>query len=139
LQSTITYQDAAVSEFLPDTFAPGGGHPPGTVLPGSSKWSTAATATFHLDALPLAPRFELSHRYVSDAPVAFSSPTDRGEFSLLDVRAAVTLQDNLTISLFGTNVLDKYGVLNAPFADFGQPLGSVTRPRSFGIRMNWDL
>jgi iron complex outermembrane receptor protein len=142
LQASVTYQDAAVSEFLPDTFAINGlgGHPAGTVLPGSSKWSTAATATLNLDNLPWSPRLELSHRYISDAPVAFSSPTTRGEFGILDARAAFDVRDNVSVSIFANNLLDKYGVRNAPFADFPpHPYGSVTRPRSIGVRLNWDL
>ncbi len=59
--TSITYQDARpVSKFLPDTFAANGlgGYPPGTVLPGSSKWTTALTATLRFEQLPFAPRFE---------------------------------------------------------------------------------
>ena len=140
LRAAITYQDGAVSAFLPDTFAPGGGHPSGTVLPGSSKWSTSETATFRLEALPWAPRFELSHRYLSDAPVAFGSPHTRGEFNIWDFRASATVREGVTVSLFVNNLADEYGVLNAPFADFFvPPLGSVTRPRSYGLRVSMEL
>lgn len=141
-QATVTYQDATVSKFLPDTFSANGlgGYPPGTVLPGSSKWSTAATATLRFEGMPLAPRFELSHRYISSAPVAFDSTTRRGNFSIVDARVALTLKENATLSLFANNLFDKYGVLNAPFADFPpRPYGSATRPRSIGVRLNWDF
>jgi outer membrane receptor protein involved in Fe transport len=140
LRAAVTYQDAAVSEFLPDTFAPGGGHAPGTVLPGSSEWSTSETATFRLESVAWAPRLEVSHRYLSDAPVAFSSPNSRGEFNIWDVRASATVREGVTVSLFANNVSDEYGVMNAPFADFFvPPLGSVTRPRSYGLRVNLEL
>ena len=141
-QTSITYQDATVSKFLPDTFAANGlgGYPPGTVLPGSSKWTTAATATLRFEQLPLAPRFELSHRYISHAPVAFGSSTERGGYGLFDARVALAVRENASVALFVNNVLDKYGVMNAPFADFPpRAYGSATRPRSFGVRLNWDF
>ena len=142
LQTTVTYQDATVSKFLPDTFAANGlgGYPPGTVLPGSSKWTTAATATLRLDHLPFAPRFEVSHRYLSKAPVAFDSITERGGFGIFDLRLALSLREDTSLALFANNIFDKYGVLNAPFADFPpRAYGSATRPRSFGVRVNWDF
>jgi outer membrane receptor protein involved in Fe transport len=141
-QTSITYQDATVSKFLPDTFAANGlgGYPPGTVLPGSSKWTTAATATLRFTQLPFAPRFEVTHRYLSSAPVAFGSSTKRGDFSIVDVRAALAVKENVDVSLFANNVFDKYGVMNAPFADFPpRAYGSATRPRSIGLRVNWDF
>lgn len=139
LNATVTYKDAALSTFLPDTFAPGGGYPAGTVLPGASKWSTSETATLMLDGLPLAPRISLSHRYESDAPVAFGAARTRGNFNLWDLRAEATVRENLKASLFVENLLDESGILNAPFTDaFGRPAGTVTRPRTIGLRLNWE-
>ena len=37
------------------------------------------------------------------------------------------------------NLLDEYGTLNAPFANAALPLGSVTRPRTVGVTMNWSF
>ena len=48
--------------------------------------------------------------------------------------------EKLSLALFANNLLDEYGVLNAPFADFYViPLGSVTRPRTIGLRVNYNL
>jgi hypothetical protein len=41
--------------------------------------------------------------------------------------------------VFANNLLDEYGVLNAPFASSDAPLGSVTRPRTVGLTMNWSF
>ena len=44
------------------------------------------------------------------------------------------------MSLFVNNVNDEYGVVNAPLADFyNPPLGSVVKPRTYGLRVNWDF
>lgn len=140
LQAAVTWEDAAVSTFVEDTFAPGGGHPAGTTLPGSSEWVTSLTAGFQFDSVAWTPRFEISHRYMSEAPVAFSSINQRGDFSIVDLRASVMPTENMTISLFANNVLDEYGTLNAPFADFYLvPVGTVTRPRTIGLRLNYDF
>ena len=140
LQTSVTWQDAAVSEFVEDTFAPGGGHAPGTPLPGSSEWTTSATLTLHFDSVAWAPRFEVSHRYISEADVAFNSLTTRGDYKIVDVRASAKLGEQTVLSLFVNNATDEYGVLNAPFADFyNPPLGSVVRPRTYGVRLNWDF
>jgi outer membrane receptor protein involved in Fe transport len=139
LASNVTYLDARLSEFLPDTFAPGGGHPKGSTLPGASDWTVNTTATLSL-AGRWEPQFIASHQYISKAPVAFSSVTERGGFSLVDLRARIRLRENADLSIFANNAFDKYGILNAPFADFfPQPLGSVTRPRTVGMTFNWYM
>ncbi len=136
MQAAVTWQDAAVSSFVEDTFAPGGGHPAGTTLPGSSEWTTALTLGFNF-SLPLDPRLEITHRYLSEAPVAFSSVNERGDFHLVDLRVTATLNDQISLALIASNIFDEYGTLNAPFADFyAIPLGTVTRPATVGLRMN---
>jgi len=140
LQASVTWEDARVSSFVEDTFAPGGGHPAGTTLPGSSEWVTSVTAGFNFDSVPWAPRFEISDRYMSEAPVAWESINERGGFSIVDMRLSVQPTEKMSVSLFMNNVLDEYGTLNAPFADFYVvPLGTVTRPRTYGLRLNYDF
>ena len=134
--SNATYEDAKLTAFLPDTFAAGGGYQPGTRLPGSSKWSVANNLTLDLPRLPLAPTFELAHRYLSTAPVAFGNPNLRGGFSLFDARVSVTVMERVRLMGFVDNFLDKRGILNAPFTAQTAPAYSVTRPRTFGLRVD---
>ncbi len=136
LSSNATYQDAALNSFLPDTFAPGGGYASGTTLPGSSRWSVASTATLDFPDMKVAPTFEIAHRYISEAPVAFGNPLTRGNFSLFDARASVTVMERFRVLGFVNNIFDKRGILNAPFADAVQGLYSVTRPRNYGLRVD---
>jgi iron complex outermembrane receptor protein len=138
LSSNITYQDAKLSTFLPDTFAPGGGYAKGTTLPGSSEWSIANNVTFDLQDVSGRPTIELAHRWLSKAPVAFGSTFTRGGFSLFDARASISINDGIRLMGFVNNLFDKAGILNAPFAvDFtGARLGSITRPRTFGLRVD---
>jgi outer membrane receptor protein involved in Fe transport len=140
LQSNVTWLNAEVSEFVPDTFAPGGGYPAGTTLPGASEWTWANNLTFYMDSVLWTPRFAILHRYLSEAPVAFNSVTQRGDYHLVDLRATFEVRDNLQFALYAENVFDEYGVLNAPFGDFylPNPLGSVTRPRTIGLKFNWQ-
>jgi iron complex outermembrane recepter protein len=135
-QTNISYVDARTSEFVPDTFAPGGGYASGTRLPGSSEWTISNSLAFGLEGVALEPHFLLSHRYLSEAPVAFSGTNEKGDYHVVDARATATVS-SLQFSLFVNNVLDEYGVLNAPFADFGTPLGSVVRPRTIGLSVDW--
>jgi outer membrane receptor protein involved in Fe transport len=69
--------------------------------------------------------------------VAFGSAFEKGDYHIVDLRAGVTLSKAVDVSLFANNLLDEYGTLNAPFANAAFPLGSVTRPRTIGVTMNW--
>lgn len=137
--TNVTWLEAKVTDFVPDTFAPGGGYAAGTKLPGSSEWTLANSISFGFQDVALAPRFLLLHRYLSEAPVAFSGTNKKGDYNIVDVRGTVTFGESVQVSAFVNNVTDEYGVLNAPFADFGTPLGSVARPRTYGVTLDWSF
>ena len=135
--TNVTYADAKLSSFLPDNYGPG--FPSGTRLPGTSRWSVANNLTFDLPDAPLAPSFELAHRYLSKAPVAFGNPSTRGNYNLFDVRASIGLMEKVRLLGYVDNILDKRGVLNGPFTGQTAPAYSVTRPRGYGLRVDWSL
>ena len=137
--TNLTYQDAQLTKFLPDTFAAGGGYASGSRLPGSSHWSISNNLVLDLPDMTLAPTLEVAHRYLSKAPVAFGDPAQRGGFNLFDVRASVGVMEKVRLLGYVDNVLDKKGVLNAPFANAFAPLGTITRPRAYGLRVDWNL
>jgi outer membrane receptor protein involved in Fe transport len=139
--TNVTWQDAQLSTFLPDTFAVGGGYPEGTTLPGSSEWSVANNLHFEFAGIRGEPGVEIAHRYLSTAPVAFGNPppAERGNFNVFDLRASIGIGDNSRVMLFVNNVSDEYGVLNAPFANQFTPAGSIIRPRNYGLRFDWKL
>ena len=137
--SNLTYQDARLTSFLPDTFAVGGGYEAGSTLPGSSDWSIANNLRVGFDDAPMAPHIEVAHRYLSEAPVAFGNPNTRGDFNVFDLRAGFTLGQNLDLLVFANNLFDEYGILNAPFTNAAVPAGTVVRPRTIGIRVDWSL
>ena len=139
LSSNFTYQDAALTTFLPDTFAVGGGYAAGSTLPGSSKWSVASNLNLYLADVPGAPSFEIAHRYISKAPVAFGNDATRGGFNVFDLRAGYTIGWNVRLLGFVNNALDKFGILNAPFTSQFTPAGSIIRPRTYGLRVDWNL
>ncbi len=137
--SNVTYEDARLTTFLPDTFAVGGGYAPGSTLPGSSKWAVANTLSYDMPDLPGGPSVELAHRYLSKAPVAFGNPNTRGDFNLFDARIGVTLHDHVRLLGFVDNMFNKYGILNAPFTSQAAPAYSIVRPRTYGLRVDWSL
>ena len=137
LQSTATYLRAELSQDLLQ--CQGCGTAPiaeGSTLPGASKWSIANTASFRF-AGPLQPRFVVTHRFISEAPVAFNSVTKQGGFSLFNVRAGLTF-GRVDAALFVNNVADKRGVLAGPFAD-SVPAVTIARPRTYGVTLDWKL
>ncbi len=136
--TNVTYQDAALTAFLPDTFAVGGGYAVGSTLPGSSEWSVASSLRYEGETA-LKPTFEVAHRYLSSAPVAFGNPNTRGNYHLVDLRASVTVADMFKIMAFANNVFNERGVLNAPFTSQLSPAYSVTKPRTVGVRLDWNL
>jgi outer membrane receptor protein involved in Fe transport len=137
--SNVTYQDGRLRKFLPDTFAVGGGYGSGTTLPGSSKWSVASNVRFEMVDTPGAPSIELAHRYLSKAPVAFGNDAKRGGFSVFDLRASMGLGENIRVMAFANNIFDKFGILNAPFTSQAVPAGSIIRPRTIGVKLDWTM
>ena len=137
--SNVTYQDGQLTKFLPDTFAAGGGYASGTTLPGSSKWAVANNLTFDLSDMKGQPSFEIAHRYISKAPTAFNNAATRGGFNQVDLRASVSVNEHIRVLGYVDNVFDKFGILSAPFADSFAPLGTIIRPRSYGLRVEWSL
>ena len=133
--SSVSYNDARLSSFLADTFAPGGGYPKGSRLPGASEWIIANQLDLNLRNAPLAPRIGIAHRYVSKAPVAFGSSIQKGDYHIVDLNASFAVTEGLEAGLFFKNLFNEYGVLNAPFAF----AGSVTRPRTLGASLRFSL
>ncbi len=132
--SNVSYTDARLSGLLPDSFAPGGGFPEGTTLPGSSDWVLANSLNFDFDDVPLEPRFTVLHRYLTEAPVAFGSTLQKGGYHLVDLTAFVNVTDQVEVGVYAKNLFDEYGILNAPFTF----AGSVTRPRTIGAVLRWN-
>jgi len=120
-QTSVTYIDAQISSFVPDTFAIGGGYPEGTTLPGSSEWTIANSLTLAFDAVRFEPHVLLMHRYLSEAPVAFGSTFEKGDYHIVDLRAGLKFSEALDVAVFVNNLLDEYGVLNAPCASSAAP------------------
>ena len=137
--TNVTYQDAYLTKFLPDTFAVGGGYGKGTQLPGSSHWSIANNLSLDFPDITGKPTFEIAHRYLSKATVAFGNPNTRGDYNLVDLRASVNLGRHIRLLGFVNNLFNEYGVLNAPFTAQTVPAYSVTRPRTYGLRVDWTL
>ena len=134
--NSTTYQEAKLTTLLPDSFAVGGGYAAGTTLPGSSKWSTSNTLSFEFPEAKLAPTFEVAHRYLSKAPVAFGNPNTRGNFNIFDLRASIAPTDKVRVLGFVNNITNEYGILNAPFTDQAAPAYSIVRPRTAGVRVD---
>jgi outer membrane receptor protein involved in Fe transport len=135
--SNATYEDAKLSKFLPYAFAADGlGFPKGTRLPGASKWSVANNLAFDIPGMRGEPTIELAHRYLSRSPVAFGSTFDRGGFNLFDARASITVAQRFRLLGFVNNIFNKYGILNGPFASEQVPAYSITRPRTYGLRVD---
>lgn len=133
--SNISYNDARLSELLPDSFAPGGGYAKGTQLPGASDWILANSIDLNFPDSPMKPRVGIAHRYLSAAPVAFGAALEKGDFHIVDLNAAFTVADRIELGLFAKNLFNQYGILNAPFSF----AGSVTRPRTIGASLRFSL
>jgi len=73
--------------------------------------------------------------------VAFGDPppATRGNFHEFDLRASIAIGQNYHLLAFVNNLFDRYGVLNAPFANQFTPQGSIIRPRTYGLRLDWHL
>jgi len=135
LSTSISYNDARLSEMLPDSFAPGGGYAKGTQLPGASEWTIANQLEFNFADAPFSPRLGFSHRYLSEAPVAFGATLDKGDYNIFDFNASAEVSPGLELGVFVKNITNTYGILNAPFSF----AGSVTRPRTIGASLRLDL
>ena len=133
--SNISYNDARLSTLLPDSFAPGGGYAKGTQLPGASDWILSNSIDLNFPDSSLKPRFNLAHRYMSAAPVAFGAALEKGDFHIIDLNASITVAERIELGLFAKNLFNQYGILNAPFSF----AGSVARPRTIGATVRFSL
>ena len=104
-------------------------------LPGASAWILANQLDFELRSSPLRPRIGIAHRYLSKAPVAFGAALEKGDYSLIDLNAAIRVSDGIEAGVFAKNLFDEYGILNAPFSF----AGSVTRPRTIGASLRFGI
>jgi outer membrane receptor protein involved in Fe transport len=95
--------------------------------------------SYDLPELPGKPYVEVAHRYLSKAPVAFGNTNTRGGFNVFDARVGVTLHDHVRLLGFVNNMFNKYGILNAPFTAQTAPAYSIIRPRTYGLRIDWNL
>jgi outer membrane receptor protein involved in Fe transport len=86
--------------------------------------------------MTVAPTFEIAHRYISSAPVAFGNPVTRGGFSQFDARASVTVIQKFRLLGFVSNIFDKRGILSGPFSGQTAPAYSIIRPRTYGLRVD---
>jgi outer membrane receptor protein involved in Fe transport len=134
-QSNVSYNDARLSEFLPDTFAAGGGYAKGTRLPGASEWILSNSIDLSFPDSRLKPRFGIAHRYLSSAPVDFAGSLEKGDFHIVDLNASIAVTDQIELGVFAKNLFDQYGISNAPFAF----AGSVARPRTIGATVRFSL
>jgi outer membrane receptor protein involved in Fe transport len=85
--------------------------------------------------MALKPRLNLSHRYLSAAPVAFGAALEKGDFHIVDLNASITVADRIELGVFAKNLFNQYGILNAPFSF----AGSVARPRTIGASVRFSL
>ncbi len=141
--TSITYQDGHITEFLPATYAANGngGYPAGTDLPGSAPWAVNNNLTVTLENVKYVPRISVAQRYTAKSDVAFESTTKRGGYNIWDLKADFDLTDQIALSFQVKNLFDKYGIVNAPFGDdyTDGVRGTVTRPRSIGATLSWKM
>ncbi|WP_260929647.1 TonB-dependent receptor [Novosphingobium sp. 9] len=137
LSTSVTYDDAKVTTFVPYDFAANGlgGYAAGTRLPGSSPWMVANTVTVTPMGVKGPLRIELAHRYESKAPTTFDQLYYRGGFNQFDLRAAYQFPAGFTLTAFANNIFNKYAILDEPFA----PYASILRPRTIGLRLDWSM
>jgi len=133
--TNVSYNDARLSDFLPDTYAVGGGYAAGTRLPGASEWILSNELSYTLLDSAMKPRIGIAHRYMSEAPVAFGAALEKGDFHTLDINASAEVIPGLDLSVFAKNVTNSYGILSAPFSF----AGSVSRPRTFGLSLRYSM
>lgn len=135
LSANVTWLDAKLSE---DVLAAATPLYAGQVLPGASKWQASATASYHWDG-KYAPTFTLTDRYISGAPANLQQPYYRiNGYSQLDAHFSLFF-GNTQVSLYGTNLTDQRGVTFS-YGDFGIGLQDfVIRPRTVGLRLNWQI
>jgi iron complex outermembrane receptor protein len=138
VEANVTYLDAALTQTLP--LGNGEALNSGSVIPGSSRWSTFETATYHF-ALPLSPYVAVSHRYLSSSTSAFVNGLPIANYNTFDLRTGVQV-GKFSLSAYVTNVSDNRGVTASQYngsADPSEILQYYIRPRTVGFRVDWKL
>ena len=135
LAANVTFLDARLSE---DVLAASTPLLAGQVLPGASKWQASVIGSYRWDG-EYSPTFTVTDREISGAPANLQQPFYRiNGYNQLDARFSL-LFGNTEISLFATNLADRRGVTFS-YGDFGEGLQNfVIRPRTVGVRLNWQM
>jgi outer membrane receptor protein involved in Fe transport len=138
LHANFTYLDAQLTQTLP--LGNGQSLLSGTVIPGSSKWSTYETATYHF-GLPDSPFVAVSHQYLSRSTSAFVDGLPVGNYSTFDFRTGAQF-GKFAVTGFVTNLADNRGITASQYNGAATPseiLQYYVRPRTVGLRVDWKL
>lgn len=135
LSANLTWLDAQLSQ---DVLAASTPLYAGQVLPGASKWQASVVGTYRWSG-EHSPTFTVTDRQISGAPANLQQPYYRiNGYNQLDARFSL-LYGNTEISLYGTNLADRRGATFS-YGDFGAGLQEfVIRPRTVGVRLNWQI
>lgn len=141
IQNTTTWMEARLDEPLFILFY--GVAPEGAQLPGSADWTVNTTAVYHFDGA-YKPTLTLSHRYLSsgigdlNSTIPGATANIQGDYNIIDLRLSAQINDNVRLTVFGTNLGDERGVTRTLPEANGLSQGLI-RPRTFGLTVNWSM
>jgi iron complex outermembrane receptor protein len=132
-----TFLDAKLTEDLLEATVP---LRKGQQLPGSSKHQLSTNATYTWSDVKYSPSATISGRYLSSAPANLQQADQKiNGYAQFDGRYTMSF-DHVDLTLYVNNIADKRGVTFSYGSDptIGQQ-EFVIRPRTAGVRLNWQL
>lgn len=136
LNANYSYTDARIVEDSPLISANIGDSLPGTArntLTLSGDWQGRVTSDAELFA-------RAAYRYVGKRASQLGAGNDMPEYSLVDLRFGVKMDNGLTVAFFADNVTNKIAIqqsIAAGLANFSYK--AINRPRTFGVNVGFDF
>jgi iron complex outermembrane recepter protein len=133
--ANFTYLDAQLDETVTNTSTP---LLKGTVLPGAAKYQISDNVAYNFGG-EYQPTITLQHSFISHAPGSMSQPQYRVYgYNRFDALLSIKIRPDTSVTLFGEN-LGNVHPATFTYGDYGIGLQEfIIRPRTFGVRLNWQ-
>lgn len=133
LHGNVTYLHATLAE----DFSSGGSTiAKGTSLPGAARWNISDSASYTFIDTPMTPTISFTHSFIGRSNSNFTYVGKQGGYNLFGLRGMAMLRDNVSLSVYVKNLLDRRGIGNTQLYSGVANEQFLIRPRTIGLTVD---